>query len=619
MNPQSNSKRQLAIIYGMLPSAEEIEQLQLLQEEFKITIISSESIIGYFTQNVFSSNFECIPLPDHDDNTTFLPGLEKVLENFSMVIVKERLGIYAFQVVKAKWKHQFKLLIWVDNLTLQPGEDIQRMRTIRNEVNKAADSFLVQTNAARDTLLLEGIHAKKIIKFGTWVEKRVERTEKTKRAALEKLGLSDTDYLIVHNGQVEWEEGLLELLHGLKLVKEQEPTFRNRLKLAICGIGSFATELKQRSLALDIDSDVIYLAPNRESYLALTQAAEAIFVGGHNSRDRTDGDPYRIISAMTNGIPIIAARTPIVEELLGKHRFDYCLGSAKSICNAIKKLIQAKGLQQNIIEKNLAKIEANNTLDLTREKMLKDLNELFVSKPHVEQEEIVKQIEFIESKISQGQYLAAVDLIEATFELKTQIPNHHKSNLYRLIGDCFAKLGDNDGGKNAYIHAVELDPYSPKAHIGLGTVSLTKSNYDIAIIHFQKAISLSPNDEMANLGLGLSFHGLDEVNEAHKWVLKSLELNPENTAAIFTIVKIAQEREIFEDVEAVLRNYLKLHPHDHNMLYTLGGILYKMGKFGEVISSLQEIIAINPMDARAQSLIKQAKRALSKESQTSVG
>ena len=247
MNPQSNSKRQLAIIYGMLPSAEEIEQLQLLQEEFKITIISSESIIGYFTQNVFSSNFECIPLPDHDDNTTFLPGLEKVLENFSMVIVKERLGIYAFQVVKAKWKHQFKLLIWVDNLTLQPGEDIQRMRTIRNEVNKAADSFLVQTNAARDTLLLEGIHAKKIIKFGTWVEKRVERTEKTKRAALEKLGLSDTDYLIVHNGQVEWEEGLLELLHGLKLVKEQEPTFRNRLKLAICGIGSFATELKQRS------------------------------------------------------------------------------------------------------------------------------------------------------------------------------------------------------------------------------------------------------------------------------------------------------------------------------------------------------------------------------------
>jgi tetratricopeptide (TPR) repeat protein len=231
----------------------------------------------------------------------------------------------------------------------------------------------------------------------------------------------------------------------------------------------------------------------------------------------------------------------------------------------------------------------------------------------------VNQIVEVEAKISQGQYLAAVDLIESIFELEKDIPSHHKSNLYRLIGDCFTKLGDTEGGKNAYVQAVELDPYSAKAHIGLGTVSLTKANYDIGVIHFQKAVGLSPNDEMASLGLGLSFHGLDELTEASKWVLKSLEINPENTAAIYTLVRIAQEREQYDDTEYVLRKYLKLHPHDHNMLYTLGGLLYKMQKYADVVDSLREIIAINPMDARAQSLIKQAKRAMEKQAQSSAG
>ena len=50
------------------------------------------------------------------------------------------------------------------------------------------------------------------------------------------------------------------------------------------------------------------------------------------------------------------------------------------------------------------------------------------------------------------------------------MPRHHRSNLLRLIGDSFTKLGDGEAGKNAYIQAIDLDPYSAKSFIGLGTV-----------------------------------------------------------------------------------------------------------------------------------------------------
>ena len=55
----------------------------------------------------------------------------------------------------------------------------------------------------------------------------------------------------------------------------------------------------------------------------------------------------------------------------------------------------------------------------------------------------------IEAKVKSKQYLEAVDLIETVFKME-KVPVHHRANLYRLVGDCFAKLGDLDASKDAY-------------------------------------------------------------------------------------------------------------------------------------------------------------------------
>ena len=103
---------------------------------------------------------------------------------------------------------------------------------------------------------------------------------------------------------------------------------------------------------------------------------------------------------------------------------------------------------------------------------------------------------------------------------ENDLPSHHKANLMRLVGDCFIKLGDRNMAKKSYIDALDIDKYLYKAHIGLGTISLTKENFDVAIIHFQKAVALAPSDEMANLGLGMAFQGLEELEQATKWIVK---------------------------------------------------------------------------------------------------
>jgi hypothetical protein len=46
------------------------------------------------------------------------------------------------------------------------------------------------------------------------------------------------------------------------------------------------------------------------------------------------------------------------------------------------------------------------------------------------------------------------------------------------------------------------------------------------------------------------------------------------------------------------------------MLFTLCGILFKMGQYQDVVEHTQEIINLDAMDAKAHALNKQAKRAL---------
>jgi len=622
MTSNENQKLKLALVHSSLPSIDEIDQFKLLAEKYDVSVVTSQSISEFLGENSRFKNLTVIGLPDHDENTTFLPGLEAVLEDFDVVIVKERLGLYAYQAVKAKWRSRFRLIVWIDNLTPFPAQDIDRMRTVRNEVTDAADGFIVQTEAAKTTLIIEGINEERIVKLDPWIDPVAIRGKgkgKDKAIALEKIGLSDGDFVVAHLGNLEWEDGIYDLVHGVKLAMDKDASLKRRLKIVFCSIGSFASQVRDRMVTLGIDRSSVYVSPSREATQAVLTAADCLYYSGIESLDRLDGDPYRLVLAMENGVPVLGSRGPIVEEFVGKHRIDFCSGSADSLAKAINKVVSSTSIVKDVIAKNQKEAKARfSTRRIT--KQMEQMVERFEKQtPTIELSAIDHQVLEVESKVATKQYLAAIDLIDSIFKLE-EIPAHHKSNLYRLIGDSFTKLGDSDASKNAYLEAIELDPYSPKAFIGLGTAAMTKTNYSAAVIHFQKAITLAPRDEMANLGLGLAFQGLEEFDEAEKWVVNSLEINPENTAAIFSLVKVANERGEFSEASRALQIYITRHPHDHNMIFALAGIHYAEENFGAVIDLLNDIIAVDPMDSKAQSLIRQAKRAMEKTTEeTSVG
>lgn len=598
----SLSKR-IALVFGTVPSHEEIEQYQLLYPQFEFTLITAQSVADYIQSVCFFKDLNIVSLPDHDENPSFLPGLERALVGYDFVIVKERVGLFAYQAVKSKWVNNFKLFVVVDNVTPFPGEDIRQMKTIRDEVTAAADGIIVQSKLIENMLTtVEGVDKQKIFYITPYVKARRVAGETERVRALESLKLHDGDFLVAAFGQIEWEEGLLDIVHAIKHVHEREGEYC-KVKLAICGVGSFDQDLLDRINALGIAHAIRLVEPSRAATLSILSAANLMFSSTVQSRDRLEGDPFRVLLALGNGIAMLSGRTPLIEEMAGKHRIDFCLGSPRSIADAVSRAKEATGLLSNIKSKNHGVVSSRYASEI----FLEDFQAMMTATENQMIPEttlgLIKQVAEVETLVNKQQYLDAISMVERLFG-EEDLPVHHRANLYRLIGDSFAKLLDNKSARESYSYALELDPFLPKAYLGLGAVNLSESNFNASIINFQKAISYAPQDDMANLGLGLSFQGLAEHSEARTWIVRSLDLNAGNEMGVYSLVRLSNETGVYTGCVKALETFLEIKPDQSDMAYALAGVLFKEKMYKKAKKTCEGLLKVDAIHEKVSDLYR---------------
>jgi Flp pilus assembly protein TadD len=596
----------IALVLGMLPATmEEIDQLDLVTDG-NVYIVTSDPIALVIKESCFFDPNKIIPLPHYEDESTYLPNLEETLKNFSLVIINDRTNLYAYQTLKAKWQFKNRILVWVDNLVPFVCQDSKKLRTIRSEITSGADAFFVQTKEAYEALLLEKISSEKIYFIPPTI-KKIDILDK--KHAKSKLGFLESDFLIGFYGPIEWEESLFDLIHSLYYLFQSKPSYKKTIKILLMGKGSLSGEIRDRVIELKLESNISYLSVSKSTRSLFFSSIDRIFISSKSQKDRYNGNPFRYIASMAYSIPSLSPRSAISQLTIEKHRFDFCSDSLASLSIAIEKSLVQESLALDFKKKNTLKVEerfSNKKFSSEFHRMIHSLVRDSQKDDYLEISDLINEVE---KKIHSKQYLSATKLIEHIFS-DYVLSEHERSNLLRLIGDCFLKLGDKDASKNAYIQAIELDPYSAKSYIGLGTLSLMKQNFEIGLIHFQKAISLCPSDEMSYLGLGLSFQGIDEHKEAEKWISKSLEINPENTSAIYSLVKVNYDLDCYTSALTCLNRYLERHPDDHSLRYTIAGIYFKIKDYENAISHLLLITDYNPMDSRALSLLRQARKKL---------
>jgi tetratricopeptide (TPR) repeat protein len=156
---------------------------------------------------------------------------------------------------------------------------------------------------------------------------------------------------------------------------------------------------------------------------------------------------------------------------------------------------------------------------------------------------------------------------------------------------------------------IKIDPKRPDLHAALGDCYFTGGKTDEAIREFQTLIDLAPTAGSYAF-MGLCYRHLGRYDEARKYLMKGLQLDPDDPACLFNLGFIAARRGDMQEAENCFQSAFKANPNYDDALYELAGVKMKEGKFQEAVSLLRQCLELNPNRTETYYRLATAERAL---------
>lgn len=177
-----------------------------------------------------------------------------------------------------------------------------------------------------------------------------------------------------------------------------------------------------------------------------------------------------------------------VGEWISRFYKTYSSGSIHSLARLMQETIEKQDKVTNV--KNAIKKAIANEFPF--EKMTTEISDIFKSLiTNVQVSEIEntsRLIMQIEEMVIARQYIDAINLISQAFQ-KSGLTVVQQANLFRLIGDCFTKLGDLDNGVINYTKALELDPIAQNVLLALVQSHCKEVIIILLFLNFKKQLA----------------------------------------------------------------------------------------------------------------------------------
>ena len=147
------------------------------------------------------------------------------------------------------------------------------------------------------------------------------------------------------------------------------------------------------------------------------------------------------------------------------------------------------------------------------------------------------------------------------------------------------------------IEAIASDPNQPMAYAVLGVLRRTQARLNESRIAFEKAISLDPNFEWANMQLGWTLQFLGELGDAIALGEKSLRLSPRDPNISYRYMLLGYCQLVSNHVDEAIDLLIKgrtANPRDWLFSFGLAGALALKGDLDAAKSALAESLKLRP-------------------------
>lgn len=197
----------------------------------------------------------------------------------------------------------------------------------------------------------------------------------------------------------------------------------------------------------------------------------------------------------------------------------------------------------------------------------------------------------------------AAETMEKALALKT-VSDAIRFELHKASGNCWLRVDRTAEAEIHYKRAIQIQPTNDTVLTNLGALCLQMGRIPEAQKHFQNALSKNAKNDRALSGLGSCALALGDKKNAHDFFGKSLEINIHNPTAVFHMVKCAYEIKSYAAAARIVKEYIQKAPVNANLLYSLAGLQFHLGRLNEAKESATKALQMNAKHPGAQELMK---------------
>lgn len=192
----------------------------------------------------------------------------------------------------------------------------------------------------------------------------------------------------------------------------------------------------------------------------------------------------------------------------------------------------------------------------------------------------------------QGDYEAAVEPIQRAIDLSPEDYTYLAN-----LGKTYYHLEDEQNAKSAFRRAVAIAP--AYAFNSWGNALYELERYDEAVVKYQQAIEMAPDDATYYSNLGGAYKEMEEYELAMAAYAEAVALNPNYDAVYNRWGNILYNLERYEEAAEKYRQAIAIDPNDAVYRSNLGGAYRKLGEWELAAEAYAAAVEIDPTYAHA--------------------
>lgn len=171
-------------------------------------------------------------------------------------------------------------------------------------------------------------------------------------------------------------------------------------------------------------------------------------------------------------------------------------------------------------------------------------------------------------------------------------------------GTRLAKAGEMQKSEEAFLKAIELNPYYAKSYHNLGILQAAQQRTKEAIKNLEKLIELEPNIAEHYCNLGIIYYLEGTYYEAELFFSKALEIDSDHPDTLFNLGKLLFNLERTDESIALIERFHNIESSNTEAMYILGMCFQKKNDSENAQSYWEKVLDVDPDHQETRNMLK---------------